>query len=51
MLLWYYDIMLHIMISKLFIRYLDDTDIADIYLAENRYRYADTDVQFADTDI
>ena len=29
---------------------LADTDIADIYLADNRYRYgyADTDIQFAD---
>ena len=38
-------------ISKLFNQYLADTDIANIYLADNRYRYAVTDIQFADTDI
>ena len=39
--------------SQLFNQYLADTDIADIHLADNgyRYRYADTDIQFADTDI
>jgi hypothetical protein len=42
-------IYLPISISKLFNRYLADTDIADIYLANNRY--ADTNIQLADTDI
>jgi hypothetical protein len=35
-------------ISRIFDRYLADTDIADIYLADTD---TDTDIQFTDTDI
>ena len=38
-------------ISRVSSQYLADTDIADIHVADNRYRYADTDIGFADTDI
>ena len=38
-------------ISKLFNGYLADTNIADINLADNQYQYANTDIQFAYTDI
>ena len=39
-----------LLISKNVNWYLADTDIGDIYLADNRYWYADTDIQFANTD-
>jgi hypothetical protein len=38
-------------ISIFLSRYSADTDKADIHVADNRYRYADTDIGFADTDI
>ena len=37
--------------SNFLSRYSANTDIANIPLADNRYRYADTDIVFADTDI